>query len=122
MTTTHNSPRTVDCPPPPLGCAANAGEPCFSHGGTRELHSFHQVRTAAWRAERITKVPAAKLVADAVIEKRVRSAKQAARLLDEHGYTGEVALIQKAVIDRRRLMSAKQAVDFLVKAAEGGAD
>ncbi|MFJ8153925.1 hypothetical protein [Streptomyces sp. NPDC094468] len=121
MAAPDNSPRAVDCPAPPLGCAANAGEPCFSHGGTVERHDFHQGRTAAWNAKRIAQVPSAKLVADAVADRTVRSAKQAARLLDGRGYTTEVALIQKAVVDRRGLMSAKQAVDLLVQVAEGGA-
>ncbi|MFF0597877.1 hypothetical protein [Streptomyces antibioticus] len=117
----ENTPRRVDCPPPPAGCAATAGEPCLSHGGTRTRHGFHQARTAAWETARIAAVPAAQIVADAVAARTIRSGKQAATLLAEHGHTAEAARIQSAVIHRRGLMSAKQAIDLLVTVAEGGA-
>ena len=121
MTTTpETTPRRVDCPPPPLGCAATAGEPCLSHGGTRARHGFHQARTSAWEAARIAAVPAAKLVAAAVLARTIRSGRQAAVLLDQHGHTAEAALIQSAVVNRRGLMSAKQALGLLVAVAEGG--
>lgn len=113
------SPRGVNCPPPPDGCAANAGEPCYSHGGTRTRRLFHQARTAAWEASRIAAVPAAKLIADAVAAKTIRSGKQAAALLTEHGHHAEADRIQQAVRRRNGLMSAKQAVLFLVDTEAG---
>lgn len=118
---TESSPRTVDCPPPPLGCAATAGEPCLSHGGTRVRHSFHQARTAAWEAARIAAVPAARLVADAVAERRIRHAQHAVTLLREHGHQTEADKLQSEVRARNGLMSAKQSATFLLDEAEKGA-
>jgi hypothetical protein len=83
-------------------------------------HNFHQARTTAWEAARIAAVPAAKLVADAAAARRIRHGKHAAGLLDEHGYTTEAELVRRAVSERNGLMSAKQAVTFLLDAAEGG--
>ncbi|MCI3277498.1 zinc finger domain-containing protein [Streptomyces cylindrosporus] len=114
MPAPENSPRSVDCPPSPLGCAASAGEPCLSHGGTRERHNFHRARTAAWEAARIAAVPAAQLVADAAARKGVRHAKHAAEMLAANGFTAEAERIRRAVSDRNGLMSAKQAVALLV--------
>ncbi|MET7475115.1 hypothetical protein ABZT17_12245 [Streptomyces sp. NPDC005648] len=119
-TTQENSPRRVDCPAPPLGCAASAGTPCLSHGGTRARSTFHQARTAAWNAARFAAAPAAKLVVDAAANRSIRHGKHAAELLDEHGYTAEAELIRKAVSDRHGLMSAKQAAVLLLDQAEGG--
>lgn len=115
-----SSPRAVGCPPPPLGCSANPGEPCSSHGGTRVRHGYHQARTAVWETARIAAVPAAKLIADAVAAKTIRSGKQAAALLTEHGHHAEADRIQQAVRRRSGLMSAKQAVLFLVDTEGGG--
>ncbi|MFI6249015.1 hypothetical protein [Streptomyces sp. NPDC051016] len=120
MATTDSSPRSVDCPPPPEGCAATAGEPCFSHGGTRERRLFHQVRTAAWQAARIAAVPAAKLVADAVAARKVRHGKHAAELLVEKGYMAEAERVRQAVSEQHGHMSGKQSVALLVEIAEAG--
>src|ERR1051325_6251091 len=119
-TTPTPSPRIVACPPFPVGCGAPAGLPCTSHGGTRERRDFHRARTAAWETARIAAVPAAKLVADAVADRRVRHAKHAAELLDAHGYTTEAERIRSAVSERNGLMSAKQAIALLVDHAESG--
>jgi hypothetical protein len=121
LMTRNNSPRDVDCPPPPLGCAATAGEPCLSHGGTRERRLFHRVRTAAWEAARLARVPAAKLIADAAKDRTVISGTRAAALLAEHGYAVEAERIQNEVKARNGLMSAKQAAALLLAEAEGGA-
>lgn len=119
----ENTPRTVDCPPPPRGCSATAGEPCLSHGGTRMRHNFHQARTAAWEAARIAAVPAAKLVADAVAERSIRHGQHAVNLLREHGYTTEAESVRAAVSRRNGHMSAKQTVLFLIDIdAVNGAD
>lgn len=120
MAALHNSPRTVDCPPDPKGCGAAAGEPCTSHGGTRERHNFHQGRTAAWEAARLAANPAAKLVADAVAERRIRHGQHAVNLLRAHGHQAEAEQVQREVKARNGLMSAKQAAAFLLDAAEGG--
>lgn len=119
MTETQ-TPSRVDCPPPPLGCAASAGEPCLSHGGTRVRHSFHRSRTAAWTEARLAAVPAAKLVADAAQNRTIVSGTRAATLLAEHGYTAEADRIQTEVKARNGLMSAKQATVLLLDDAEGG--
>lgn len=116
----NSSPRDVDCPPAPDGCAAFAGEPCFSHGGTRERHNFHRARTAAWEADRLARVPAAKLIADAAQNRIIVSGARAAVLLAEHGYTAEADRIQNEVKARNGLMSAKQAAALLLAEAEGG--
>ncbi|MET9086131.1 hypothetical protein ABZX77_30370 [Streptomyces sp. NPDC004237] len=120
MATPINSPRTVDCPPPPLGCAATAGEPCFSHGGTRERHNFHGARTAAWQAARLAAVPAAKLIADAAAARKIRHGKHAAELLAENGYTAEADRVRQAVSEQHGHMSAKQAAALLLDDVEGG--
>jgi len=116
----ENTPRRVDCPPPPDGCGAPADQPCTSHGGTRERHDFHRARTAALEAQRIATVPAAKLVADAVKNRTIVSGTRAAALLAEHGYSTEADQVQNEVKARNGLMSAKQTVAFLVEQAEGG--
>ena len=116
MTTPNRLPLRVACPT----CGSPAGEPCTSHGGTRERHDFHQARTAAAVAARIAAVPAAKLVADAAKERRGMHGKHAAELLDVHGYTAEAERISRVVSDRNGLMSAKQAIALLVDEAEGG--
>ncbi|MFC4506599.1 MULTISPECIES: hypothetical protein [Streptomyces] len=113
------SPRTVDCPPPPDGCAATAGEPCLSHGGTRVRHSFHQARTAAWEAARIAAVPAANLIFDAKARRGMHG-KDAAELLDKNGYSVEAEQLRRAVSEAHGHMSARQAIAFLVDHAEGG--
>ena len=120
MATPINSPRAVDCPPAPDGCAASAGEPCFSHGGTRERHNFHRARTAAWEAARLAAAPAAKLVADAVAERTIRHGQHAAELLAENGYTAEAERIRRASSDQHGHMSAKQAAALLLDNAESG--
>ncbi|MCQ9178558.1 hypothetical protein KMT30_05840 [Streptomyces sp. IBSBF 2953] len=111
------SPRTVDCPPPPHGCAATAGEPCLSHGGTRVRRNYHQARTAAWEAARVAAVPAVKLITDA--GPGIRHGKHAAALLREHGHHADADCIEDEVKARNGLMSAKQAVAFLIEAASG---
>ncbi|WP_155054563.1 zinc finger domain-containing protein [Streptomyces blattellae] len=118
--TQENSPRRVDCPPPPLGCAASAGEPCMSHGGTRVRHNFHQVRTKAWEAARFAAVPAAKLIADAAQNRTIVSGTRAAELLAEHGYSSEATRIRSEVKARNGLLSAKQAAALILDEAEGG--
>lgn len=120
MGTLPNSASRVDCPPPPLGCAASVGEPCLSHGGTRVRHNFHQARTAAWASARLAAVPAAKLVADAVASRSIRHGRHAVDLLAEHGYAGEADRVLSAVKDRHGLMSAKQVVALLLDEADGG--
>ncbi|SHI67043.1 zinc finger domain-containing protein [Streptomyces sp. 3214.6] len=113
------SPRTIACPPSPDGCGAVAGAPCTSHGGTRERRDFHRARTAALEAARIATVPAAKLVADAVKDRTIVSGTRAAALLAEHGYSAEADRVQNEVRARNGLMSAKQAVAFLIGNAGG---
>jgi len=115
----ENTPRRVDCPPPPDGCGAPAGLPCTSHGGTRERHDFHRARTAAWGTARVAAVPAAKLVADTGAW--VRHGKHAADLLDKNGYATEAERLRRAVSEGHGHMSAKQAIALLVDEAEGGA-
>lgn len=116
MSTTPNLPSlAVACP----ACGSAAGQPCTSHGGKRvRRDNVHLARKVAWEESRIAAVPAAKLVADHGA--RVRHAKHAAELLDKHGYATEAELIRRTVSERNGLMSAKQAVQFLVDAAEGG--
>lgn len=121
MSTAPNpSPRAVECPPSQGGCGAAVGASCTSHGGTRERHDFHRARTAAWETARIAAVPAAKVVADAVAERRVRSGTQAAALLAEHGHTTEAEAVRHSVLRNHGLMSAKQAVALLLDGAQGG--
>jgi hypothetical protein len=105
----------LPCPPEPAGCGAAANAPCRSHGGTRVRHRVHQARTAAWHAARIAAAPAAALVADAVAAQRIRHGKHAAVLLDEHGYTAEAEAVRTAVARGHGHLSAKQAVDLLLK-------
>ncbi|TQE33171.1 zinc finger domain-containing protein [Streptomyces ipomoeae] len=107
---------TVACPPAPDGCGSAAGELCTSHNGTRvRRHQVHQARTAAWEAKRIAASSAAQVVADTVKERRIRHGQHAVNLLREHGYGAEADLLQREVRARNGLMSAKQAVDFLLE-------
>ncbi|MFF2094826.1 hypothetical protein [Streptomyces sp. NPDC058202] len=122
MSRDTNTPRNAACPPPPQGCAATAGEPCLSHGGTRVRHNFHRARTAAWETQRLAGDPAAKLVADAVTARTIRHGSHAAELLDGHGYAEQAERIRTAVSERNGLMSAKQAVALLLDAGQGGDD
>ncbi|MFF3848020.1 hypothetical protein [Streptomyces sp. NPDC002328] len=114
------TPRAVPCPPAPGGCDAPAGQPCTSHSGTRERHTFHRARTASWETARLEAVPAAKLVADAAKLRRGMHGAHAAELLDAHGHTTEAERIRLAVSDRNGLLSAKQAAELLVDDAERG--
>ncbi|MGP4085466.1 zinc finger domain-containing protein [Streptomyces sp. KR55] len=110
-------PLAVACP----DCGSAAGQLCTSHSGTRVRNSqVHQARTAAWEAAQLAANPAAKLVADAVAEKRIRHGKHAAELLDAHGHTAEAEWIRRAVSERNGLMSAKQAAALILDEAEGG--
>lgn len=122
MTVPKSTPRIVSCPPAPEGCGAEAGERCMSHGGTRERHDFHRVRTAAWEAARLAAHPAAKLIADAAKERRIRHGSHAASLLREHGYAAEADHVQDAVTERNGHLSAKQAAQVLIDVAEAGED
>ncbi|MFI5973550.1 hypothetical protein [Streptomyces sp. NPDC051452] len=120
MTTPEHTPRTVSCPPAPEGCGAAVGQPCMSHGGTRERTDFHRSRTAAWIQARVDRSPAVSLIQRAAVQKRGMHAKHTVRLLEEHGLTAEAALIQRALRDRNGLMSAKQAAQLLLDHAERG--
>ncbi|WP_406168915.1 hypothetical protein [Streptomyces sp. NBC_00996] len=116
MNTTPNLPSlAVACPM----CGSAAGQPCTSHGGKRvRRDNVHLARKVAWEQSRIDAVPAAKLVADHGAW--VRHAKHAAELLDKHGYATEAEQIRRATSERNGLMSAKQAIAFLVDGAEDG--
>jgi len=114
------SPRDVDCPPAPNGCAATAGAPCLSHGGTRVRSSFHLARRAVWNQARIGNNPAVRLVLDAAKERRGMHGSHAAELLEEHGYTAEAEWIRREVRAANGHLSAKQAAQVLLDAAEAG--
>lgn len=119
---TGQTPKTVACPAPPAGCGAGSGEPCTSHGGTRARADFHQARTVSWQAARIAAVPAAQLVADAVVERRIRHGRHAAELLAEHGHQAEADRVQDAVRRRNGHLSAKQTIDLLIDDTQNGGD
>lgn len=119
-TSRGSSPRDVDCPPAPDGCAAYAGEPCLSHGGTRVRYSFHRARTDRWEQARIDRYPAVRLVVDAAKARRGLHGKHVAELLDEHGHTTEAEQIRTAVRAANGHLSAKQAAALLLDTAEGG--
>lgn len=119
-TSRGSSPRDVDCPPAPDGCAASAGEPCLSHGGTRVRNSFHRARTARWEQTRIDRHPAVRLVIDAAKTRRGLHGTHVAELLDEHGHTTQAEQIRDAVRAAHGHLSAKQAAALLLDTAEGG--
>ena len=114
------SPRDVDCRPDAGGCAATAGEPCLSHGGTRVRTQFHQTRRAAWNQKRINANPAVRLILDAAKQRRGMHGSHAAELLDEHSYTAEAERVRHEVSAAHGHLSAKQAAALLLDHAEGG--